>query len=52
MSDVPHVAQNVRVTEAVDWNSDGTPRAKENWLLGNVSHATTGEPAARQQLLQ
>jgi len=50
--EVPQVEQNVRVTGTVDWYSEGEPRTKENRLVGNVSHATTGEPAARQQLSQ
>src|SRR5688572_23229589 len=45
----PQVPQKCRRTLAEDSNCSGVPRVKRNSALAKVTHATTGDAAARRQ---
>jgi hypothetical protein len=49
---VPQEPQNVRVTGGDDWKLTGSPCTNSKFVIGNVTHATTGEPAERRQVSQ
>ena len=52
VSGVPQVAQNPRRTGGVELNSLSWPFVSSKSAFANVSHATTGEPAARRHVWQ
>ena len=52
VSGVPQEPQKVRTTGDDDRKLTGSPRTKSKLVVGKVTQATTGEPAARRQLLQ
>jgi hypothetical protein len=52
VSGVPHEAQNVRRTNAVEEYSDGVPLTMAKLELANVTQATTGAAEARLQVWQ
>ena len=49
VSGEPQAPQNFRRTLAEDSYSCGVPRVYRNSLFANVTHATTGDAAARRQ---